>query len=225
MSNVPWSDAEVAALRKHYQHETAEQVAARLGRRVSQVRNKVHGLGLKKPAEWLASEAARRFGEHHASVSSRFQPGQPAWNKGIRGVVGVQEACRAHQFKAGRPAHEARNYQPIGTLRLSKDGYLERKVTDDPGIVPAKRWVGVHRLVWQAVRGDIPPGRVVVFRCGMQTAVEAEIVAERLECITRAELMDRNSYHKNLPPEVARIVQLRGAIQRQINKRTKDTTT
>ena len=38
--------------------------------------------------------------------------------------------------------------------------------------------------------------------------------------MTRAELMKRNSYHNRYPKEVARLVQLRGAVTRQINKRS-----
>jgi len=60
----------------------------------------------------------------------------------------------------------ARNYVPIGSLRWSKDGYLERKVTDDPSLWPARRWVGEHRLMWEAAHGPIPDGHVVVFLDG-----------------------------------------------------------
>lgn len=60
----------------------------------------------------------------------------------------------------------ARNYQPIGSLRWSKEGYLERKVTDDPSLWPARRWVGEHRLMWEQAHGPIPDGHVVVFLDG-----------------------------------------------------------
>ena len=38
---------------------------------------------------------------------------------------------------------------------------------------------------------------------------------------TRAEHMHRNSVHAHYPPEIARLVQLRGALVRQINRKAR----
>ena len=120
--------------------------------------------------------------------------------------------------KKGRKPQEASNYQPIGTLRVcAKDGYLQRKVSDDTSINPAQRWEFVHRSVWVAANGPIPPGHIVVFKRGMVTAVLEDITTERLECITRAENMRRNSYHTR-HPEMVKLYQLKGAINRQTNR-------
>lgn len=119
---------------------------------------------------------------------------------------------------SGRAQH---NYVPIGSHRISKEGYLERKVTDDPALVPARRWVAVHRLVWEAANGPIPKGHVVGFLAEKRTQIEAEITLDRLELIPRAELMRRNSLHTRLPKEVRQVVQLRGALNRMINRRAK----
>ena len=136
---------------------------------------------------------------------------------GRRRTEEARQRVARTQFKPRAP-HESRNYRPIGSLRVSREGYLERKVSDDHP-VPARRWVGVHRLVWEQAHGPVPPGHAVVFKPGRRTTVEAEITLDRLECITRADLMRRNSYHTNLPPEVARLVQLRGVLNRKINNR------
>lgn len=40
--------------------------------------------------------------------------------------------------------------------------------------------------------------------------------------MSRHENMRRNSYHTNYPPEVARLVQLKGAISRQVNRIKKE---
>lgn len=218
----PWTPVELAVLRDLYADMPTAAIAKALGRseKATYLRARMEGLR-KSPA--LIAEMSRQAmrDPNHGGRRAQFVAGQPAWNKGLKGVVGVQEACRATQFKKGRPAHEARNYLPIGSLRVSKDGYLERKVTDDPSIVPARRWVGVHRLVWEAANGPTPAGRAVAFLPGQRTAVEAEITLDRLECVSRVELMRRNSVHTKYPPELARLAQLRGAITRQINKRAK----
>lgn len=151
-------------------------------------------------------------------TDGRFQPGQPPANKGLRRPGWAPGRMASTQFKKGQMAGAAqRNYQPIGTERISKDGYLERKVTDDHP-VPARRWVGVHRLVWEAANGPIPPGHAVAFREGKRTAVAEEITVDRLELVSRVELMRRNSYHNNYPKEVAQLIQLKGALNRKINR-------
>lgn len=218
----PWTDAELAVLRRNYPHFPTAQIASQLGRTVSQVYQAATRHGLAKSEAYLASDAACRLRRgDNVGAEHRFVKGQPSWSKGTKGRVGVQEACRATQFKPGRPAHEARNYLPIGSLRISKDGYLERKVTDDPSIFPARRWVAVHRLVWEAANGPAPPGHAVCFLPGRKTTELELITLDAVELVTRAELMRRNTFHR-YGPEVAGLVQLRGAITRQINKRAKD---
>jgi hypothetical protein len=150
-------------------------------------------------------------------VATQFKKGQQSWNKGIKGICGTHENCRRTQFKKGEMAGAAqRNYVPIGSERLSKDGYLERKVTDDHP-VPARRWVGVHRIIWEAANGPIPPGHVVCFLPGRRTADAARITLDALELVSRAELARRN-HPVTRDPELAKLVQLKGAITRQINR-------
>lgn len=222
-----WSESELRQLRAHYPDATAETVAQMLGRTCRSIYQKAKELGLSKSSAFLASDRSGRVLRGHMNarmMGTQFKAGFTPWNKGIKGSTGTHEACRANQFRPGRPADESRNYRPIGTLRISKDGYLERKVTDDPTVYPAKRWVAEHRLVWEAAHGAIAGGQIVVFRPGMKTTTPVLVTLDRLECISRAENMRRNSYHQ-YGPEVAALHQLRGAITRQINKRAKEQTT
>lgn len=149
-----------------------------------------------------------------------FKPGQIPWNKGIHFEAGG----RSHetQFKKGQMSGAAqRKYVPIGTLRISKDGYLERKMTDDPSLMPTRRWTAVHRLVWEAAHGPIPAGHIVVYRKGMKTAVEEEITVDRLECISMAENLRRNGVWRD--QELGKLYQLKGAMMRQVNRIKKET--
>lgn len=216
MARHVWTNIEVDILRLRYPDTPAHKLVELLGVSERGVYAKAHSLGLKKTDEYLASPHSGRLrpGSNQGG-HTRFVKGQVPFNKGMKGLT--YPGCVATQFQPGRPAHEARNYQPIGSTRVSKDGYLERKVTDDPSLYPARRWVGIHRLVWKAAHGPIPAGYVVVFRRGMRTHVEAEITVDRLELITRQELMRRNTVH-NLPKAVVEVVQLRGALKRKINR-------
>jgi len=188
-----WATASVTTLRNLYPHHASDVVAKVIGCGIKAVYQKAHSLGLHKTPAFLSSQSAGRIqrGKQHPSmVATRFKP--------------------------GRPPSSGRNYQPIGSLRTSKDGYLERKLNDTHP-VPVRRWVAVHRLVWEAANGPIPDGWIVVFRPGMRTAAEADITDDKLECISRAEHVQRN-HPRSKSPELARLVQLKGAITRQVNR-------
>jgi hypothetical protein len=217
-----WTALEDECMRRFYPHLTGRDMAEVLKRSERAVYARAEALGLEKSEEFLASDRSGRVArgkQNPAMKATQFKPGLVPWNKGRPGTTGLHPNCQRTQFKPRRP-EESRNYAPIGTLRLSKDGYLERKVTDDHP-VPARRWVAVHRQVWEAERGPIPAGHIVRFRAGMKTAVLEEITVDRLECITRAENAQRN-HPRSRDPELARLVQLKGAITRQVNRITRE---
>lgn len=218
-----WQDWELEALRRLYPDHPAAQLARALKRSERGIYAQANLMGLKKSAAFYESDRSGRIqrGKQDPRLqATQFQPGLTPWNKGHKGWKAGGRSAET-RFKPGRPPWEASNYKPIGSLRMSKDGYLERKVTDDPSLYPVRRWVAVHRLVWQAAHGEIPAGHAVVFRRGQHTTIEGEVTADRLELVTRAELMRRNSLHTNYPREICQLIQLRGALNRQINNQSK----
>ncbi len=92
--------------------------------------------------------------------TGRFEKGNLAHNKGIpcpEGTGGRHPNARRTQFKKGnRTGKASLNYQPIGTERITEDGYRERKIHD--GLPMQSRWQFVHRLEWEAANGPIPAG-------------------------------------------------------------------
>lgn len=125
----------------------------------------------------------------------------------------------ATRFQPGQRPH---TWLPVGSYRISPDGHLERKVNDLPGANHV-RWHPVARLVWEAINGPVPKGHMVVFRPGRKTAKLEDITLDRVECITRGENARRN-HPQSKSPELGKLVQLRGAITRQINRRTRENT-
>lgn len=215
-----WTEADKLQLRKLYPDMRATDVASAMGLREKQVYMMAMVLGIKKSDAFRESEKSGRIMRGHTNprmVASRFKKGLTPWNKGTKGVVVVQEACRATQFKPGIMPH---NTQPVGSYRVNKDGYMQQKVSNAKGPSRA-RWRSVAELVWCAANGPMPAGHIVVFKPGQATAVLEQITIDRVECITRAENMRRNSIHTR-HPELARLSQLKGAITRQVNRITRE---
>lgn len=89
-----------------------------------------------------------------------FVKGQPPMNKGKRcpeGKGGRHPNARRTQFKPGSLSGRAAEVKkPIGSERITVDGYRERKVNND---LPFQaRWKQVHRIEWEAVNGPVPAG-------------------------------------------------------------------
>ena len=214
-----WSEQQIEILRARYPHEKTETVAAAIGRDVNSCYTKAKKLGLHKTDEYLASADACRLRQgDNVGEAFRFKKGQTSWNKGTHFTAGGRSA--ETRFKKGeRQGVAVKLYKPIGTERISKDGYLERKIND--GMLLQKRWRAVHIVMWEEVNGPLPKGFALVFK----NKDKADIRLDNLELISRSDLMKRNSYHNKYPKEVAQLIQLRGAVQRKINRREKNGTT
>jgi len=208
-----WTEEQLGMLRSLFPNHKTADVATMIGLSPAVVNGKAKRMGIKKTAEYLASPAACRLRKGDGvGAGTRFQKGHSTWNKGTKGVhTGGEET----QFKPGRTPH---NTLPIGAYRLDKDGVLQRKISNDKGS-NSVRWRGVHELVWVAANGPLPPKHIVIFKPGMRTTVLEEITLDRVECISLAENMRRNTVH-NMPPVLVDLVRLRGALNRQINKRS-----
>jgi hypothetical protein len=198
----PWTAAEDAELVRLYPLHSNTEIGVMIGRTEPAILNRAHKLGLKKPA-----------GHTNAGC---FKPGQTSWNAGMRGL---DIGGKATRFKKGQMPH---NTADVGEYRITKDNTLQRKISSASGN-NSVRWRGVHELVWIAAHGPMPAGHICVFKRGMKTVVLEEITADKVECISFAENMRRNSVH-NLPKPIAQLVQLRGALVRKINHTHKEVT-
>jgi hypothetical protein len=169
---------------------------------------------LAKALDTTKSAIYQRSNRLNLSKSYRFKKGHVPANKGMKGVS--YPGMKATQFKPGHlSGRAALNKKPVGFERTSKDGYLERKINDD--LPFNKRWRAVHIIEWEKVNGPLPEGHALVFI----NKDKSDIRLDNLELVTRAELMRRNTYH-NYGKEIAQVIQLKGQITRQINKRERN---
>lgn len=192
----PWTEAEDAAVRMLYQDLSARSIGLIIGRTKSAVKIRASGLGVKKSGQ---NEGC-------------FQQGHTSWNKGLKGFQAGGRSVET-QFKRGQLSGRARALlKPVGAERISKDGYLERKITTEKR--GSQRWKAVHRIIWEEAHGPISQGYAVCFKNGDRRDVRLN----NLCLVHRSDLMRRNTVH-NYGPEIAAAVQLKGAITRQINQR------
>ena len=92
--------------------------------------------------------------------TGRMEKGNVPANKGVPCPPGKggkhPNAIRTQFVRGTRRGRANENYKPIGTERVTVDGYVERKVHD--GLPLQSRWKGVHRINWEAVNGPVPDG-------------------------------------------------------------------
>lgn len=213
-----WTAEQVAMLREHYPNNRTEDVATMIGRGLGQTYQKAATLGLRKSAAYLASPAACRLRRgDNVGAAGRFQKGHTTWNKGTNFISGGRSV--ETQFQPGQAPP---NTRPIGSTKFDKSGTLLQKVSEAKGN-NSKRWRGVHELVWVAANGPLPAKHIVVFKPGMKTNVLEEITLDRVECISLADNMRRNTVH-NMPKELVDLVRLRAVLSRHINRKGKDVT-
>ncbi|MDD9738462.1 HNH endonuclease signature motif containing protein [Marinovum sp. SP66] len=111
--------------------------------------------------------------------TGRLEKGNVPPNKGRTGYCAP--GSEKGWFRKGSMNGRARAlYQPIGSERVSKDGYLERKIHDGQPL--QSRWRAVHLIRWEEAHGPIPEGHCLKCLDGDRT----NTAPENWRCIPRA---------------------------------------
>jgi len=111
--------------------------------------------------------------------TGQYGKGHDPANKGKKMPFNANSAKT--QFKKGHLGGKAKDkYKPIGTERLSKDGYLERKIHD--GLPRQSRWRAVHLVRWEEDNGPIPKGHCLKCMDGNKSNTDPS----NWTCISRA---------------------------------------
>ena len=86
----------------------------------------------------------------NTGFTGHFPKGNIPFNKGTKGLM---KANKTSYKKGNIP----QSYKPVGTERITKDGYTEIKVKD-PNV-----WKLKHRIIYEEHYGEVPKGYVVMF--------------------------------------------------------------
>jgi hypothetical protein len=114
----------------------------------------------------------------HTSARNYWPKGHEPWNKGKKGFMGPNKTS----FKKG---HKPHNWVPIGSERITKDGYVQIKIQEGKF---QKNWRGKHILVWEAVNGPLPKGHAIIFGDGNNRNFDLD----NLILVSRAQLLKLN---------------------------------
>jgi len=125
-----------------------------------------------------------------------FEKGVAPWNSGTKGVMKANKTS----FKKG---HTPEAYRPVGSERITPEGYTEIKTAD-----PAK-WRHKQRVIWEQHNGDIPEGYKIRFRDGDR----ANFDINNLFLVSNSEnisltLMDHAAADESLKPTIELIAKI-----------------
>lgn len=179
-------------------------MAKMLARTEGSARQRMKLLGIVVPPEIV-----QKFKEE-----SRIKKGNVPMNKGRK----LSEWCPSESIEGMKKTMFRKGHQPHNT---KEDGAITIR-PDNRGVnykwirISLNNWKMLHVKVWEDANGPAPKGKVIAFR--NKDTMDCRL--ENLMLLTRKENMLRNSVH-NYGPEIAKAVQLRGALNRQINKHLK----
>jgi hypothetical protein len=134
-----------------------------------------------------------------------FKKGHKPANSGKKMTSEQYAKCSRTMFKKGR---NSLNKRPLGSTRITKDGYIEIK-TAEPNV-----WSLKHRIEWQKHHGEIPKGEAVCFVDGDKTNCKID----NLELKSNIRRMLENS-HQNYPKEIIPTKELICKINNQLKNK------
>lgn len=128
----------------------------------------------------------RRNHKLNSGLTGQFQKGQVSHNKGKKQIEYMSneaiERTKATRFKKGnRPLC----YRPVGSERITKDGYIEVKVADP------NKWETKNKVIYKKYFGDIPKGYKVIYADGNRLNNEPT----NLILVSSSELLIANRNH------------------------------
>lgn len=191
-----WTEEEDQYMRDHYPDNRTADVSKAIGRTYGSVIGRAKHLGLRKSEGFLNSDK-----------SGRLKPGKAPWNKGKR--VYLSE-CGTKYIR------KPKNSLPVGTISFhEKHRHWNIKVMDSPD--PVKAWRPYPEYVWKQAGNELPDGHVVVFKQGFRPDRVEDITADRLEAISRQELIDRNRIQR-YPTELQGLMIQLGLMRKELNE-------
>lgn len=103
----------------------------------------------------------RKNNKLNSGLTGQFKKGNVAHNKGKKQIEYMsQEAIERTKETRFKKGNKPKNYRPVGSERITKDGYIEVKVADQ------NKWETKNKIIYKQYFGDIPKGHKVIYADG-----------------------------------------------------------
>ena len=145
----------------------------------------------------------------NSGLTGKFRKGQTPHNKGKKMPKEVYEKVKHTMFAKGNVPP---NHRPVGSERISKDGYIEVKVAEP------NKWRLKQRVVYEETKGKIPEGCPIIFLDGNKRNFDID----NLRYITRSELLYLNCNGLNNSNEITETGILMARLDRAKNKKKQE---
>ena len=145
----------------------------------------------------------------NSGLTGKFRKGQTPHNKGKKMPKEVYEKVKHTMFAKGNVPP---NHRPVGSERISKDGYIEVKVAEP------NKWRLKQRVVYEEAKGKIPEGCPMIFLDGNKRNFDID----NLRCITRSELLYLNCNGLNNSNVITETGILMARLDRAKNKKKQE---
>lgn len=145
----------------------------------------------------------------NSGLTGKFRKGQTPHNKGKKMPKEVYEKVKHTMFAKGNVPP---NHRPVGSERISKDGYIEVKVAEP------NKWRLKQRVVYEETKGKIPEGCPIIFLDGNKRNFDID----NLRCITRSELLYLKCNGLNNSNEITETGILMARLDRAKNKKKQE---
>ena len=203
-----WTPAEDRYLAEIYPKTHNHEVAKLMGRTYGSVVGRASSLGIKKDPAYIhqllmvEAQKLQRLGGN-----TRFTKGRTPANKGVKLTEAQKAKIHYTFFPKG---HIPANIKPVGSERISTDGYILVKIKGG-------KYVLKHKLMWEMEYGRIPTGHCLKFIDGNPL----NCVLSNIRLATKTEVMAMNQIH-NLPDEIKEVIRLKTKINRIIDAKKQD---
>lgn len=140
-------------------------------------------LNKKFGTSYTSRQIAAYYKNHNLNcgLTGRFEKGHVPANKDQKMSKEQYEKCKGTMFKKGNIPN---NHRPVGSERVTKDGYIEVKIAEP------NKWRLKHVVVWESVNGPLPKGHALLFLDGNKQNTDIS----NLRLMTRSEMLIMNRY-------------------------------
>ena len=205
-----WTESETKKLIDEFPNRKTEFIANELNLPYHIVSNKAYRLRLKKTNEFM-----KQFGNRLDGIKGsdfRFKKGHIPANKGKKMPSEVYDKTKHTFFQPGHTPVTTKYFgKPYLRIRKRKDGYIEKVWF----IQESTNKTSAYLSYLCRTNGIDMQGKIPVLKQDFDNSRAPTL--QDIEVITYEENMQRNSLYR-YPKELVRLIKVKGALQRQINK-------